>query len=480
MRPPALVWLRQDLRLEDNPALRRAAQEHAIVPVFIWAPEEEGHWPPGAASRWWLHHSLAALDQDCQRHGLRLILRTGPTLETLRQLLAATQAKAVFWNRRYEPAIVARDRGIKSTLRSWGLTAESCGGSLLFEPTQVLTQQGKPYQVFTPYYKACLARPAPPRPMPIPKELAAPSQWPASLGLDELKLLPRVDWAAGMRAAWRPGAAGGHQRLERFIGSGVSDYLDERDRPDHEGTSKLSPHLHFGELSPHQVWWAIHDAMTPGMPAGQRRQMEGYLRQLVWREFAHHLLFHFPHTPEAPLRADFARFPWRDNRRDLRAWQRGQTGYPLIDAGMRELWATGWMHNRVRMNVASFLVKHLRLSWLEGAKWFWDTLVDADLANNTLGWQWTAGCGADAAPYFRIFNPMLQSAKFDPAGAYVARWVPELAKLPVPGRFAPWTVAEHELAAAGVQLGRDYPTPIVAHEAAREAALAALAALKAH
>lgn len=479
MRAPAVVWLRHDLRLEDNPALKRAAEEFAVIPLFIWAPDEEGNWPPGAASRWWLHHSLAALEKRCQQHGLRLIVRRGPTLEALRRLVSETQAKAVFWNRRYEPAIVSRDRGLKSTLRAWGLVAESSGGGLLFEPTQVLTQQGKPYQVFTPFHKACLARSAPPRPTPVPTSIVPPSRWPASLELPDLNLLPGIDWAEGIRAVWRPGEAGGHELLDRFVRQGAADYLDERDRPAHEGTSRLSPYLHFGELSPHQVWWAVQDSISPAMPGAQRRQAEGYLRQLVWREFAYHLLFHFPHTAEAPLRPEFSRFPWRSDLNDLRAWQRGRTGYPLVDAGMRELWTTGWMHNRVRMNVASFLVKHLRISWLEGAKWFWDTLVDADLANNTLGWQWTAGCGADAAPYFRIFNPMLQSAKFDPEGAYVARWVPELARLPAPGRFAPWTVAEQDLAAAGVRLGRNYPAPRVTHEAARSAALAALASLKA-
>jgi deoxyribodipyrimidine photo-lyase len=474
MRPTALVWLRQDLRLEDQPALVYAAQEYAIVPVFVWAPEEERPWEPGAASRWWLHHSLRALDGELQRRGLRLILRRGPTLTALRALLTETQAKAVFWNRRYEPAVIERDKRIKSELRSWGVTAESFGGSLLFEPAHVTTQQGKPFQVFTPFYKACLSRPAPARPAPIPKQLIPPASWPDSLPLDDLQLLPRIDWAGGLRANWQPGTAGARQRLERFLAGGVSAYLDERDRPDHEGTSRLSPYLHFGEISPRQIWWEVVDRIDQEKSREKRRQAEGYLRQLIWREFAHHLLFHFPHTAEQPLRSEFAHFPWRTDVADLKAWQRGRTGFPLVDAGMRELWTTGWMHNRVRMNVASFLVKHLRLSWLEGAKWFWDTLVDADLANNTLGWQWTAGCGADAAPYFRIFNPMLQSAKFDPAGNYVASWVPELARLPIPYRRAPWTAPQAVLAEAGLRLGEHYPSPRVDHAAARAAALAAL------
>lgn len=474
MRPTAVVWLRQDLRVEDQPALGHAAKDFAVLPVFIWAPEEEHPWEPGAAVRWWLHHSLQALDGELRQLGLRLILRRGPTLDTLRQLLTETQARAVFWNRRYEPAVIERDKRIKSALRSWGVTAESFGGSLLFEPTHVATQQGKPFQVFTPFYKACLSRPAPAHPEPVPKQLTPPASWPDSVRLDDLHLLPRIDWAGGLRLTWQPGTAGARQRLERFLAAGVGAYLNERDRPDHEGTSRLSPHLHFGEISPRQIWWAVTAQIDQETSREKRRQAEGYLRQLIWREFAHHLLFHFPHTAEQPLRPEFAHFPWRTDGAHLKAWQRGRTGFPLVDAGMRELWTTGWMHNRVRMNVASFLVKHLRLSWLEGAKWFWDTLVDADLANNTLGWQWTAGCGADAAPYFRIFNPMLQSAKFDPAGAYVARWVPELARLPLPYRFAPWTAPQAVLEEAGLRLGDNYPQPLVDHAAARAAALAAL------
>ncbi|HMP58850.1 MAG TPA: deoxyribodipyrimidine photo-lyase [Gemmatales bacterium] len=478
MRPAALVWFRHDLRLDDQPALRRALVDFAPIPVFIWAPEEEAPWPPGAASRWWLHHSLAALDQSFQERGLGLVLRQGSSLEQLKLLIQETGAKAVFWNRRYEPAVVQRDQQVKSELRRLGLVAESFGGSLLFEPAALRTQQDKPYQVFTPFHKACLAQPAPPRPVPLPASLPKFDSWPASVPLAALQLLPQIAWDAGMKATWNPGESGAWTLLRRFETEGLTSYLDQRDRPDLVGTSRLSPHLHFGEISPHRLWWTIQDRLGEMHSVSARRQAEGWLRQLVWREFAHHLLFQFPHTATAPLRPEFEAFPWLERPDWLRAWQRGQTGYPLVDAGMRELWTTGWMHNRVRMNVASLLVKHLRIHWLEGARWFWDTLVDADLANNTLGWQWTAGCGADAAPYFRIFNPMLQAAKFDPSGAYIARWVPEVAGLPLPERFDPLSAKPGMLATEGIILGKSYPRPLVEHTEGRAAALAALATLR--
>ncbi len=443
MSATALVWFRLDLRLADNPALAAAADgKRRVLPVFIWAPEEEGDWPPGAASRWWLHQSLRSLESDLRRHGVPLILRRGPSLQTMRDLIRDSAANAVFWNRRYEPALRERDARIEQSLRADGIRVETYNSALLFEPDEIRSRSGTPFRVFTPFWRSCLSA--------APHFAAAPA--PAlkrtgpltSLSLDELSLEPEIDWAQGLRAAWQPGEAGARAMLRTFIGDGLAGYPDARERPAPRGTSRLSPHLHFGEISPRQVWTAC---------AGHRGDAaRAFLRQLGWREFAHHLLYHFPHSTGAPLRPQFLNFPWRRNGRELRAWQRGRTGYLLVDAGMRELWATGWMHNRVRMVAGSFLVKDLLLPWLSGARWFWDTLVDADLANNILGWQWVAGCGADAAPYFRIFNPAVQAARYDPRGDYVRRWVPE----------------------AGTPA---YPQPMVNHAQARARALDALAAL---
>ncbi|MFM7250317.1 MAG: cryptochrome/photolyase family protein, partial [Planctomycetaceae bacterium] len=351
-------------------------------------------------------------------------------------------------------------------------------GGNLFEPVHVATKEGKPYQVFTPFWRALLARDEPEEPLPAPKKLvAAPPAGRAgkTVPIDGLGLLPAIDWAAGLRAAWTPGEAAARRRLDAFLGR-LDRYDTERDRPDHDGTSALSPHLHFGEISPRRIWHAVRAAVG-GRPAARITTggAESYLRELGWREFATHLLWHFPHTADAPLRGDYARFPWVDDPVGLRAWQRGRTGFPVVDAGMRQLWNTGWMHNRVRMIVASFLVKDLRVSWLEGARWFWDTLVDADLAANTLGWQWAAGCGADAAPYFRIFNPQSQGERFDPAGDYVRRFVPELKRLDADAIHAPAAAGALLLRGAGITLGRDYPEPIVDHAEARKLALAALA-----
>ncbi|MFM1997742.1 MAG: hypothetical protein RLZZ111_2129 [Planctomycetota bacterium] len=449
-RAPAVTihWFRHDLRLDDNPALAAAASRGQVVPVFIWAPEEEAPWEPGAASRWWLHQSLEKLAAALAKAGAPLVIRRGPSLDALRKLAKETGATHVAWNRRYEPAVIERDKGIKKALAADGLEVESFNGSLLYEPMQVATKEGRPYQVFTPFWRALLAREEPAEPLAAPRKLAGVDKQPTSLARDSLGLLPRIDWAATMRKTWTPGEAGGAKRLDGFLDRGLVGYGTERDRPDHDGTSTLSPHLHFGEISPRRVWHAVREAVG-GKPAAKiTGSPEVYLRELGWREFAHHLLYHFPHTAGAPLRADYARFPWAHDPVGLRAWQRGRTGFGIVDAGMRQLWATGWMHNRVRMIVASFLVKDLRISWLEGARWFWDTLVDADLAANTLGWQWAAGCGADAAPYFRIFNPTSQAEKFDPDRAYVGRWV--------------------DVDAA------DYPEPIVDHGEARKLALEAL------
>ena len=473
---PTLLWLRQDLRLADHPALVAAIERGApVIPVFLWCPDDDAAWAPGAATQWWLHHSLESLQRALEARGSRLIVRRGTpdaapggaALAELRKLLAETGATAVYWSRRYEPTAIARDAHIKETLRAEGVEVRSFNAVLLSEPWDIRNPSGKPFQVFTPYWKNASTTIAETTPLPAPNVIAAPARWPSSLALAALELLPRIRWYDGMAAAWRPGEDGARENLDSFLREAVEHYGDARNVPGIRGTSRLSPHLHFGEIGPRQIW---HTAA--------RWRGTQFMAEVGWREFAHHLLYHFPRTPTEPLRGEYTRFPWREDAAALQAWQRGRTGVPLVDAGMRELWSTGWMHNRVRMVVASFLVKNLRLHWLHGARWFWDTLVDADLASNTLGWQWTAGCGADAAPYFRVFNPVSQGAKFDPEGEYVRRWVPELAALPGASIHAPWECKPAELAAAGIVLGRDYPQPIVDLKESREAALAAWQSLR--
>ncbi len=477
---PVILWFRQDLRLRDNAALQEAlATGGVVLPVFILDDESEGRWPPGGASRWWLHHSLAALDASLRERGSRLVLARGESLAVLRGFVKTMGAGAVYWNRRYEPAAIARDKGIKAELTAIGIDAKSFNSALLFEPHTIANKQGGPFQVFTPYWRHCLAQPVPAEIAINSKPFPAPTQWPRSLEIGELALLPVLNWAAGFAEAWEPGEAGARKRLKQFLTHKAADYDEGRDRPAVDSTSRLSPHLHFGEIGPRQLWAAARALSKDSGVFPANGGVQRFLTEVGWREFAHHLLYHFPNTPNQPLRAKFERFPWADDPggEKLQAWQRGQTGYPIIDAGMRQLWATGWMHNRVRMVVASFLVKHLRLSWTHGAAWFWDTLVDADLASNTLGWQWSAGCGADAAPYFRIFAPVTQGEKFDSVGDYVRRWVPELAGLPAKFIHRPWEASAEVLAKAGVTLGESYPHPIVDHAKARAAALAAFKSL---
>ncbi len=465
--PPSLVWFRLDLRLADHPALATAAARGPVVPVFIWSSEEEGAAAPGAASRWWLRQSLEALDASLRQRGSRLIIRRGPALAALRALVRQTGAKSVCWSRRYEPSLVARDVKVAEGLRADGLEAETFNSALLFEPWEVKTLAGGPFKVFTPFWKACLHRPAPPAASAAPARLDAPGTWPESEPLDSLELVAKTDWAAGFRPAWEPGEKGANARLAAFVDGGAGSYHEARDFMAADGVSRLSPHLHFGEVSPRRVW----DLVARCAAAAPGRGPEVYLRQLVWREFAHHLLHHFPLTVAEPLRPEFSRFAWRRDLKSFSAWTRGRTGFPAVDAGMRELWRTGWMHNRARMIAASFLVKDLLIDWRDGAAWFWDTLVDADQACNTLGWQWTAGCGADAAPFFRVFNPVLQGRKFDAEGVYVKRWIAELAALPPAVVHEPWTADPAGLAAAGA-----YALPLVDHARARERALDAFSA----
>ena len=478
----AIVWLRRDLRLADNPALHAAAERHErVLVVYIHAPAEEAPWQPGGASRWWLHHSLSAFSGRLHAQGGRLLLRNGPTLPTLRGLLRATGAGAVYWNRLYEPAIATRDRAVAEALAADGVSVESFHAALLLDPAQPHTRSGEPFRVFTPYWRAFSGLPLTPHPVPAPRHLSPPRLPPEGVPLESLQLLPTIAWDAGLRYSWAPGEAGAAALLERFCKDAAEDYKSQRDFPGIEATSRLSPHLHFGEIGPAQVFARLRRLVQGREGSALSANCAHYQRELGWREFGHHLLWQAPQTPEEALYPKYAAFPWRQPREyatDLRAWQRGRTGVPIVDAGMRQLWHTGWMHNRVRMIVASYLVKNLLIPWQEGARWFWDTLVDADLANNTLGWQWSAGCGADAAPYFRVFNPVLQGQKFDGQGAYVRRWVPELARLPDDELHAPWQAPPLTLAAAGVQLGRDYPAPLVDLAASRQRALAAYARIK--
>ena len=479
--PPVIVWFRRDLRLSDNPALHAAAATgRPIFPLYILDSGSAGRWAPGGASRWWLHHSLTALSRSLAAHGLSLVLRRGPAGPAIGRLAGETGAATVCWNRCYEPWAQRRDAAVRSALQAGGVAVETFNAALLFEPGTVLSGSGAPYRVFTPFWRACLKAdpPAPPLPEPAFGAAAAAARPVPGEPLDSWGLLPAApDWAGGLRAAWQPGEAVAQRLLDDFLATGLHGYADERDRPDLAAVSRLSPHLHFGEIGPRQIWHAVHARSAVGdgeADDGPRK----FLAEIGWREFCHNLLADFPDLPDKPLQPRFAGFPWKDNPAALRAWQRGRTGYPFVDAGMRQLWQTGWMHNRLRMVAASFLVKHLLVPWQAGAAWFWDTLVDADLANNSAGWQWVAGCGADAAPYFRIFNPVAQGVRFDPEGGYVRRFVPELAGLPDRWIHRPWQAPPDALAAAGVRLGETYPRPIVDHAEARCAALAAYEAMK--
>ena len=457
---PVIVWFRRDLRTSDHAALSAAAATgHPVLPVFVL---ESGESDNGSASRWWLHHSLVSLRKELAVLGLPLVLLRGGALEVLLGLCARSGASEVHAHHQYEPSDAEREEKFSSALSMQGIQMHFHPGTLLSEPTDLRTGKGGPFQVFTPYWKAFANKVRTQEPLPSLDRVRSFEARDIGVSLESLKLLPSIGWDGGLRAAWNPGASGAAKNLQRFLAGPVEHYDSQRDLPHVQGTSQLSAHLHFGEISPRQIW---HAAKATGPTAAP------FLRQLVWREFAHHLLHHFPHTTDKPLRPQFEDFPWDGDPSLLSTWQKGETGYPLVDAGMRQLWTTGWMHNRVRMVAASFLVKHLLLPWQEGAAWFRDTLVDADLANNTFGWQWTAGCGADAAPYFRVFNPTLQGKKFDPEGAYIRRWIPELQNLSKRWIHEPSSAPALELATAGVTLGRDYPHPVIDHAVARERAL---------
>ncbi|WP_291150484.1 deoxyribodipyrimidine photo-lyase [Hyphomicrobium sp.] len=477
---PIIVWFRRDLRLSDHPALSAAvANGSAVVPCFIFDEAAAGAWRAGGASRWWLHGSLDALGRAIAEKGGHLILRRGDTAKELIALAAKTGAKAVYASRAFEPWASRQEHDVRNALSEEGIEFKRFGGTLLHDPDQLKTQADTPFKVYTPFWRALSQRVTVGRVRAAPAKLVMPAKAPKSVPLASWGLLPaKPDWAAGFRDAWVPGEEGAQDRLTEFLDEALAGYKDMRNRPDRIGTSRLSPHLAFGEISPRQCWSAAEAASAhQGRSSDEGR--ETFLKELAWREFSAHLLHHFPTLPDEPFREEFAAFPWKRDAAGLKAWQKGLTGYPIVDAGMRELWATGWMHNRVRMIVASFLIKDLLVPWAEGEAWFWDTLVDADLANNSASWQWVAGSGADAAPYFRIFNPVTQGKTFDPEGVYVRRWVPEIAALGDDAIHAPWEAPAGILKAAGVQLGTTYPLPIVDHGEARRAALAALERVKA-
>ena len=482
MSNPVIMWFRQDLRISDNAALAAAAAGgRPVLAVFVLDEAASGAWPPGGASRWWLHHSLRSLDERLKAIGSRLILRRGNSIDELLAIAAESGAGAIYLSRGYEPLAGGLEQSLNAACQELGIEVRRFCGALLIEPEDLRNQSGQPFRVFTPFWRTLLATKRPQAPGPALQRLKKPQHWPRSDRLEDWQLVPtKPDWAGGLRATWEPGEVGAAKRLIALVDDALASYATDRDRPDRPGTSMLSPHLHFGELSPHQCWRTVDLARerNPGLAKGA----DSFLRELGWREFSYHLLYHWPSLPETSFRPEFEPFPWEPDNAEQRAgfaaWSRGQTGYPIVDAGMRQLWQTGWMHNRVRMIAASFLTKHLLVPWQMGARWFWDTLVDADLASNSASWQWVAGSGADAAPYFRIFNPILQGQKFDPGGDYVRHYVPDIARLPVKFLHAPWTAPTEVLDTAGVRLGQTYPLPIIGHGDARRRALAAYSTIK--
>ncbi len=468
---PIIVWLRRDLRLTDNPALHYATiLKRPFVIAYIQNTTDNA-WQIGSASQWWLHHSLAALSESITKAGGHLSLFCGDPKEILEKLITETGADTVAWNRRYEPAAIKSDSALKKTLSESNIEVKSFAGNLCQEPWQVQRSGKHPYKVFTAYWRASLKLPSIDLTKPVTKLSQCVAGVAGEVQLDALDLLPAIDWASAFPDHWQPGEAGAKKMLKNLVNARITNYQTARDIPSVEGTSRLSPHLAFGEISPRFINASVKAALQKNKIAADDNT-ETFLREIGWREFAYHLIYHFPHTTDKPLDQRFEKFPWKKIDADtLRQWQQGNTGIPLVDAGMRQLWQTGWMHNRVRMVVGSLLIKNLGYHWREGAQWFWDTLVDADLASNSMGWQWVAGSGADAAPYFRVFNPVRQGERFDPEGNYVRQWVPEIAKLGKKRIHAPWTATDAELEEAGIVLGDTYPQPIVDLSASRITAL---------
>lgn len=449
--PPIIVWFRQDLRLSDNPALHDAAlQKRPVVALYILDPEFLKQM--GEASRWWLHNSLAALSVSLwNKYQIQLVLAKGESLEVMQSLIQQTGANAVYWNRCYEPLAVKRDQNIKSQLARANIKIKDFKAALLFEGNELHNNSDQPFKVFTPFWKK-LQQQSIRLPYPPPKAII-PFSAESRLSLDELQLLPRHAWYEKLSSHWEIGEMAAKAKLKKFLNDRINVYATLRDRPDISGTSKLSPHLHFGEISPFQIWHAARNCA----------KYDIFLSELAWREFSHHMLAEYPKMATQPIKQAFSHFGWEKNDQLLKKWQRGETGYPIVDAGMQELWQTGWMHNRVRMIVASFLVKDLLQPWQAGEAWFWETLVDADLASNAASWQWVTGCGLDSAPYFRVFNPTLQGKKFDPDGNYVRKWLPALRDVPNQLIHTPWEAP---------MLCADYPAPMIDHDWARKRALA--------
>lgn len=475
---PALLWFRTDLRLHDNPALVYAAEGgRPVVAVYVLDEESSGVRPLGGASNWWLAQSLRALATTLEQHGIPLVLRRGPAADVIPALAEGLDCESVVMNSRTGNAVGRIDEAVAARLQEAGREVKRFNGHLLYKPGVPATAAGGFPKTFSAFHRAARRAPEPRRPLSLPPTLRGPQRVPDSEQLDEWGLEPsRPDWAGGLRETWHCGEDAARTRLAAFIGHGLKGYAAGRDVPAQDNVSRLSPHLAFGELSPNQVLYAIRHAAESGdVPASDADKFEA---ELHWREFSYHLLEAEPDIGTRNIQQPFDDFPWRDGTEDIVRWQKGLTGYPLVDAGLRQLWTTGWMHNRVRMVVASFLTKHLLIDWRQGEAWFWDTLVDADPANNAASWQWVAGTGMDAAPYFRVFNPILQGERFDPDGSYVRRFVPELARLPNSLIHKPWTADAATLAGAGIRLGATYPRPMVDHDAARERALAAFQRIK--
>ena len=453
-----IVWFHNDWRLGDNPALVKAIESgNKVIPIYIW-DEKDSDLHTGSAGKWWLHQSLDRLSNRIEELGNKLVLLKGDPKSILQEFISQNNVSKIFINRRFEPQIIERDEGILSQIDH-----EITNGNLLFDPEDIRTKQDKQYTVFTPFWKNCKMQTEPHEPLAIPSEIPAPDKFPESLSLDEMGLLPKIKWYETFEKKWRPGEEEANRILVHFLKSEARKYGKQRNIPGVRGTSRLSPYLRFGEISPKTIWHVSKDYSNPGT--------DHFVREVGWREFSYHLMANFPFLANKPLRENFEQFPWRDSDEDYEAWTKGMTGYPIVDAGMRELYATGWMHNRVRMIVSSFLVKHLLIDWRKGERWFFDTLLDGDFCSNNAGWQWVSGGGADAAPYYRIFNPILQGKKFDTGGRYVRKWVPEIADIPNANLHAPWELSEGQLQLFGVKLGETYPEPIVNHEFARKRAL---------
>jgi len=451
-----IVWMRQDLRLSDNPALHAAAARGEVLPVYVFDQDVAGDFLIGDSSKWWLHQSLLSIQKECHN---TIVLSQGDSIKTLLKLVRKYKATAVYWNKCYEPWSIKQEKNLEKELVELGIDHQSFNASLLWDVEKVVKSDGTPYKVFTPFYKrGCLQQEPPRKPLPEFDIRKLFSKKIESLSVVDLKLLSNHDLEKSLDEVWEPGEHKAHAILKSFIKNRLFDYQEGRDFPDRKSVSSLSPYLHFGEISPHEIWYAV---LKSGHEYASKNNVSCFLKELVWREFAYNVLYHNPTMPQKNLDRKFDVLEWSYDKKNLHAWQQGETGYPVIDAAMKELLLTGSMHNRMRMVVASFLVKNLMIDWRKGQEWFWKYLVDADLASNSFNWQWVAGCGYDASPYFRIFNPILQGKKFDPQGRYIQKFLPELALLPKKYIYTPWLAPEEVLLAAKIKLGKTYPLPVV-------------------